>query len=456
LQLFAGQTFRSLTKSRNFRLFFVGQLVSQAGTWMQSIAITWVVLQITGDGVALGLATAAQFLPVLVLGAWGGVVADRVDRHRFLQLTQAAFLAVALAFTVLSFTDHLGLPAIYLLSLALGTITALDNPARRSLVVEMVVESDVPNAVGLNSALMTGSRVVGPAAAGVLITTVGPEWAFAANAATFVAIIVALAAMRRDELRTTPAVPRRRGQLAEGLRYVWVTPQLRLTFVLMAVVGTLAFEWQVTLPLLAERALDSGPGTYTSLYSFMSAGSVIGALVVARRTDVDARFLARAAVALGVTTGLLSVAPTVPLALMAAVPVGFFTVFLLSGSNAVIQLRADPSKRGRVLALTAVVFLGSTPIGGPIAGAVAEHIGSRAGVGMGALASALVGLWVLRQLRLLADATDPVPADPAPSFREAGDPDPNPVHPASSAIRQLRVSAARGRRWAPVPGRYRP
>jgi len=398
-------TFRSL-RSRNFRLFFVGQLVSQTGTWAQSVAIIWVVLQLTGDGVALGLATAAQFAPVLVLGAWAGVVADRVDRHRFLLGTQVAFLLVALGFVALSFADRLGLPAIYLLATLFGIVTALDNPARRALVVEMVSEPDVPNAVGLNSALMTGSRVVGPAVGGALIETAGPSWCFAFNAATYAAVLVALARMRRSELRSPPRVLRTKGQLREGFRYVWGTPELKLPLILLTVIGTLAFEFQVTLPLLAERTFGGDAGTFTLLYSAMSAGSLAGALAVARRTDADTRFLARSALGLGLSMASLTVAPNEWLALVAVIPVGVTSIFLISGSNAVIQLRADPSMRGRALALTAVVFLGSTPIGGPIAGAVAEHLGPRSGIALGALASALAGAWTFRALSHLDDARE--------------------------------------------------
>ena len=406
VKVYAGETFRSL-RNRNFRLFFFGQLVSQAGTWMQSIAIIWVVLQLTDDGFALGLATAAQFAPVLVLGAWGGVISDRVDRHRFLQFTQAAFLMVAVGFTVLSFTDNLSLPVIYGLSMTYGVITSLDNPARRALVGEMVIESDVPNAVGLNSAIMTGSRVIGPAVAGLLISTVGPQWAFLVNCFTFLAIIGALALMDRSQLRTPPVVPRMKGQMREGFRYVWSTKELRLTFILLAVVGTLAFEFQVSLPLLADRSLRGGSGVFTLLYSAMSVGSVLGALVVARRDDVGIEFLARAAIGLAVTMAALALAPFTWLAFVAIVPVGFTMVFLLSGSNTVIQLRADPAMRGRVLALTAVVFLGSTPVGGPIVGAVSEQLGARAGVAVGALASGSVAVWVLWQLNR-AEAVAPV------------------------------------------------
>jgi MFS family permease len=399
-----GDTFRSL-RVRNFRLFFIGQLVSQAGTWMQSVAIIWVVLQLTDDGVALGLVTAAQFLPVLLLGAWAGVVADRVDRHRFMIATQCAFAAVAVGFTVLTFSERESLLLIYVLSLAFGVVTALDNPARRSLVVELVSERDVPNAVGLNSALMTGARVVGPAVAGVLITTSGPRWCFLLNALTYAAVLGALLRIDRRKLRTPPRVARARGQLREGFRYVWRTPELRLPLVLLTVIGTLAFEFQVTLPLLAERTFRGDAGTFTMLYSAMSAGSVAGALWIARRTDADTRFLARSAMAMAASMGLLAVAPNEWFGLAAVVPVGVSSIFLISGSNAVIQLRADPSMRGRALALTAVVFLGSTPIGGPIAGAVSEHLGPRAGIAMGAVATALAAAWTFRALGRLLPTT---------------------------------------------------
>ncbi len=410
----ANDTFRSL-RTRNFRLFFFGQLVSQSGTWMQSIAIIWVVLQLTDDGFALGLATAAQFLPVLVLGAWAGVVADRVDRHRFLLVTQSAYALVAIGFTVLTFTDNVSLPAIYLLSGMFGVVTALDNPARRSLVVEMVSVPDVPNAVGLNSAVMTGSRVVGPALAGVLISTAGPEWCFLVNALTYVAVLAALLRIDRSKLRTSERVVRAKGQLREGLRYVWSTPELKLPMILLTVIGTLAFEFQVTLPLLADRTFDGGANTFTLLYSAMSVGSVVGALLIARRTDADTALLAKAALGMGTAMGLLAIAPNQWFALVAVVPLGLAGIFLISGSNAVINLHADPSMRGRALALTAVVFIGSTPIGGPIAGWVSEQFGPRAGIGMGAVAALLAGAWTLRALGRLDDDSASTVRLPQPS-----------------------------------------
>jgi MFS family permease len=400
LRLAAGDTFRSL-RIRNFRLFFLGQLTSQAGTWMQMIAVIWVVLQRTDDGFSLGLVSAAQFLPVLVFGAWGGVIADRVDHLRFMLGTQVAFTVISATFAGLILTDRLNIWAIYVLSLAFGFVTAMDNPVRRTLVVDLVGPDDVPNAVALNSSLMTGSRVVGPAIAGALITGVGVEWCFIVNFVTYLAVLVALARMDRSKIRSSPKIARSSGQLREGFRYVWREPKLRLPILLLAVVGTLAFEFQVTLPLFAERALGGNDTTFTWLYSVMSLGSMVGALSIARRRDVSTHLLAWAAIWLGVSMALLALAPNFTLALIAVVPVGVATIVMISGANAVVQLRATSEMRGRVLALTAVVFIGSTPIGGPIAGWVSERFGASAGIWLGAGASVLAGLWTLRELKRL-------------------------------------------------------
>lgn len=404
-------TFRSL-QTRNFRLFFFGQLVSQAGTWMQSVAIIWVVLQLTDNGLALGLVTAAQFLPILLFGAWAGVISDRVDRHRFMLATQIAFTVLASVFAVLMFTDRLTVPLIYALSTVFGLLTALDNPARRALVAELVAEDDVPNAVGLNSAVMTGSRVVGPAIAGALLAGPGAAWCFAINAITYLAVIAALARMNRSAFRAAPRVARAKGQLREGFRYVWRIAELRLSLLLLAVVGVFAFNYAVTLPLFAERTLHGDAGTFTLLFSAMSAGSVVGALLIARQTTVDIGFLVRGGAWLTVSSVALALSPTTHLAVLAALPVGFATMFLISGSNAIVQLTADPSMRGRALALTAVVFLGSTPIGGPIVGWVSEELGPPAGLLLGAIATGVATAWTARQIRLQR-ARRPAEQDPA-------------------------------------------
>ncbi len=332
LRLAGHATFRSLA-SRNFRLFFGGQLISQAGTWMQSVAITWLVFDLTGSGVALGLVTAAEFLPILVLGAWSGVIADRVDRHRLMICTQSAFLALATTLSVLTLTDHITVGALFGLSLVFGIINAFDNPSRRALVVELVPEPDVANAVGLNSALMTGSRVVGPALAGLLIAGPGAGVCFVVNAVTYVAVIAALLRMNRALFRSSPRVAKAKGQLREGLRYLWRTPELRLPIVLMAVVGTMAFNYQVTLPLLAERTFHGTASTFTMLFATLSLGSVIGALVVARRTSVDLAFLVRSGSGLALATLALAAAPTLPLAVLATLAVGYCNVMMISGAN---------------------------------------------------------------------------------------------------------------------------
>jgi MFS family permease len=398
LRASADLTFRSL-RSRNFRLFFAGQGISQIGTWMQMVATGILVLRLTDSGIALGLATAAQFGPILVLGAWSGLLADRTDRHRLLLAMQACGALAAGVLAALVLTSNETLFSVFALTVLAGVVTALENPARRSFVVDLVEQRDVPNAVGLNSALMTGSRVVGPAVAGALIAGPGIGWCFAVNALSYVPQLVLFARMDRGQFRPTERVARGKGQLREGFRYVWSDPELRLPLLLIAVVGTLAFNYQVVLPLLAERDLGGGATTYTLLFSLMSLGSVAGALVVARRTHADTRFLAYAAIGMGVANAGLAAAPNTAAAALLILPVGYYGVFVISGSNAVVQLRARPAMRGRVLALLAVVFLGSTPIGGPIAGWVSEKLGARAGLLLGAISALGAGLVVLRALR---------------------------------------------------------
>jgi MFS family permease len=397
LRAFGSDTFRSL-RVRNFRLFFVGQIISQTGTWMQMIAIGLLVLAITDSGVAVGLVTAAQFLPILVLGAWGGVLADRRDRHHLLLWTNVAGALVATAFAVLVLSGNEALWSVYLLTFAAGTVTALENPARRALVTDLVAERDVPNAVGLNSTLMTTSRVFGPALGGLLIAGPGIGWCFAANAVSFVPQLWLFLRLDRSKFRPTTRVAKAKGQLREGLRYVWGQPELRLPLLLVTAVGTMAFNFAVILPLFATRDLDGTATTFTTMMSIMSLGSVIGALAIARRTEADTAFLARCTLALGVAMGLLALAPVTLAAYVAAVPVGISSIMVISGSNAVVQLATAPAMRGRVLAIIAVVFLGSTPIGGPITGWISETFGARWALALGAVTSLAAALLTFRAL----------------------------------------------------------
>jgi len=398
LKLEAGTTFRSL-RNRNFRLFFTGQFISQTGTWFEMIGITWLMLQLTGSGVALGMVTVARFGPLLILGPWGGVLSDRLDRHRLMLATQACFASLAAVEAVLVVTDHAGEAALYAITTVFGVLTAMDSPARRALVVELVGEDDVANAVGLNSALMTAARTIGPALAGLMIAGPGIKWCFVVNAISYLFVISALLRMDRSTFRSSPRVVKAKGQLVEGFRYVWRTPALMFPLLLATVIGTLAFNYQVTLPLLAERDLQGSAGTFTLLYSVMSLGSVAGALVVARQHRIGLRFLLIGGTGMAIFTGALTFAPTTALALASVLPLGFSSFMVISGSQAMAQVEADPAMRGRVLALFSMVFLGSTPVGGPIVGWISQSFSPRAGLAVGGIATALVVAWVARASR---------------------------------------------------------
>ena len=408
LKLLTGETFASL-RVRNFRLFFAGQIVSQTGTWLGMVAQTLLVLHLTDSGVALGFLAAAQFGPVLVLGAWAGVVADRSDKRKLLLVVQSLAMVQSFAMGALAFTGDPPVLAIYAVALAGGVLTAFDNPTRRSFVVEMVPRSHINNAVSLNSALMTGSRVVGPALAGVLVMTVGFGWTFIVDGASYAAVLVGLAMMRSSELHPSPALERAKGQVRAGLRYARSVPQLWMPLVMMAVIGTLAFNFQVVVPLFVTQDLGGDDTTFTLLFSVLSLGSLVGALVVARRTDTTVRRVGMTAIAFGVSMALLAVAPGTGFAFVVGPLIGVASIAFMTASTALVQTEAAPEMRGRVLALQAMVFLGSTPIGGPIVGWIAEDLGARYALGVGALACLGAGAWgvaVARRDHIDEPATD--------------------------------------------------
>jgi MFS family permease len=404
-------TFRSMSV-RNYRLYFAGQLISTTGTWMQSIAQAWLVLQITGSGVALGLTVALQFTPVLLVGAWGGLVADRVDKRRLLVGTQAAAGVLALLLGAVTALGVVQLWMIFVLALGLGTVNALDNPARRAFVVEMVGTEHVSNAVSLSSAMFMAARVIGPAIAGLVIAGLGVSWCFFANGVSYSAAVLAFVAMRENEFFAVEPVPKRKGQLREGLRYAWSTPALRLVLVLTAVIGTLAFNFQVVLPLLAKEAFSGGAETLGVLYAFMSIGSVIGALVSAHEAQATRRFVLGAALAFGAALVVAAFAPTLGLELLVLVPVGAAGVAFTAMSNGVIQTECAPEMRGRVAALFTVAFLGSTPIGGPIIGWVSQQVGPRAGLWVGGVATLAVTVAAIAGIRRHREVPRQVLASP--------------------------------------------
>ena len=404
-------TFRSMSV-RNYRLYFAGQLISTTGTWMQSIAQAWLVLQITGSGVALGLTVALQFTPVLLVGAWGGLVADRVDKRRLLIGTQAAAGVLALLLGAVTVLGVVQLWMIFVLALGLGTVNALDNPARRAFVVEMVGTEHVSNAVSLSSAMFMAARVIGPAIAGLVIAGLGVSWCFFANGVSYSAAVLAFVAMRENEFFAVEPVPKRKGQLREGLRYAWSTPALRLVLVLTAVIGTLAFNFQVVLPLLAKETFSGGAETLGVLYAFMSIGSVIGALISAHEAQATRRFVLGAALAFGAALVVAAFAPTLGLELLVLVPVGAAGIAFTAMSNGVIQTECAPEMRGRVAALFTVAFLGSTPIGGPIIGWVSQQVGPRAGLWVGGVATLAVTVAAIAGIRRHREVPRQVMASP--------------------------------------------
>ena len=395
-------TFQSL-RGRNFRLFFAGQLVSQVGNWLTMIAETLLVLHLThNSGLAVGVLAACQFAPVLVLGAWSGLVADRSDKRRLLVIVQFIAMAQSGVLAALAFSGRPPILAIDLVALVGGCTLAFDNPARRAFVVEMVSDDDVNNAVSLNSALMTSARIVGPALAGLLVKTAGYGWCFTIDAFSYLAVIAAFMKMNPAELRVAPVAVRAKAQVRAGLRYVRTVPDLWVPLVMMAVVGTLAFNFQVVLSLFVIRTFHGGVGMFTILFSVTAVGSLMGALATARRRTIEVHDVIIASAGFGVAMLVLAVSPNLAIAFPIGMAVGWTSSAFMTASTAIVQVRADPAMRGRVLALQAIVFLGSTPIGGPLLGAICDTWGARAGLvvgGVSALGAAAFGSIAMRRNR---------------------------------------------------------
>jgi MFS family permease len=391
-----GRTFSSVRTSRNFRLYLTGNTVSAIGTWMNFTASAWLVLDLTESGTALGANIALYFLPVLVLGAYGGVLADRFDKRHILMITQASYGVVAVALWALVAFDLVELWMVYALSIASGIVTAIDNPSRQSFYIEMVGEEHVRNAVSMNSAAFTGSRVIGPAIAGVLIHTVGIATCFLIDGISYAAVLVALFAMRPAELHAQKRSTRVRGHLSAGLRYVWTTDELRRPLIAMAVVFTVSFNFAVFVPLLAKETFGGDAGTFGMLSALAGVGSFVGAMVMASRVPVPRmRDLALWSVAIGGSLVLSGLAPTLWLAGAAMIPMGFTIMAFMITGNTMLQLNSRPEARGRVMALYGIVFLGSTPIGAPIAGVIGEHLGPRVGFVLSGAVAGGLGLALL-------------------------------------------------------------
>jgi MFS family permease len=387
----AGRTFRSF-RSRNFRLYFGGIFVSNIGTWLQATVLSWLVLQQTRSGIALGLLGVFQWGPMLLLGAWAGALSDRVDKRRMVLCTQAAAAVQALALGVVVLAGFASFPLILGLAAALGLINAVDNPARRGFIPQLVSPGDIGNAMALNTSVMTSSRILGPALGGLLLSRIGPGWCFLLNAASYAATIGGIVALRRDELRMVPLVERSKGQVSEGIRYAWGHPVLRVALVATAVLGVLAFNYQTTFPLLAERALDGDAASFGVLLSVTSVGSLAGSLVVASRAEPTPGLLQAAAGGFGAAMLALSAAPNLPIALALSLPLGAAGSAFVSTVTGLLQRHGRPDMRGRLMSLQAVLFLGSTPIGALVVGTVAEVVNARAALVVGGVAGVATAL----------------------------------------------------------------
>ncbi|MGA5039401.1 MFS transporter [Streptomyces capoamus] len=390
----------SSLRIRNYRLFFLGQVVSNTGTWMQRIAQDWLVLSLTGSSAAVGITTALQFLPMLLFGLYGGVLVDRLPKRPTLLVTQSAMAVTGLALAALTLSGEVRVWHVYVAAFAVGLATVVDNPARQSFVSEMVGPAQLQNAVSLNSANFQSARLVGPAVAGLMITGVGTGWAFLANGLSFAAPITGLLLMRARELHVVERAPRGKGQLREGLRYVAGRPELIWPIVLVGFIGTFGFNFPVWLSAYADDVFHAGAGAYSLFNTLMAVGSLVGALLAARRGTARLRLLIAAALAFGTLETVAAAAPSYWLFALLMVPIGMFGLTVNVTANTAVQMATDPAMRGRVMALFMMVFMGGTPLGAPVVGWITDTYGARIGFAAGgvisAAAAAAIGLVLAR------------------------------------------------------------
>jgi MFS family permease len=399
----ASPAFRSL-RHRNARLFFAGLLVSNVGSWVQLTATSLLVYRLTGRTTDLGVVVALQFAPMLLLGAWAGAVADRRDKRTMAILTQGALAVQALTLGVLDLTGHASLPVVYAATLVLGVVSAFDNPARRGFVTELVPSEEIANAVSLNTAVMTGSRIFGPAVAALLVGPLGTGWLFTINGLSFTAILASLFVIDRSRLYPAPRAARGGTPVRDALAWLRGDPVMLATFVAFTVVSTFGFNYNVSLPKVADQTWGSDRW-YGWVLAVVSVGSLLGSLLTAARTRVTLRWMVGCGLLLGVAGVAMAMARQVPVAMAVAVPLGVGGAGFVAGMNAITQEHCPPEMRGRILALTAVAFLGSYPIGGPLTGLVGDVVGLGWSIAYGALISlvAVLGLAWWTSGRVLHD-----------------------------------------------------
>jgi MFS family permease len=427
---------------RNYRLYFWGYSVSVAGTWMQSLALALLVLRLTGSGSDLGIATAARFLPFVVLGPVGGLVADRYDKRRLLYLTQSASAGIAVLFAVLTALDAINVGLVIGLSLLLGSLTVFDNPARQSLIGELVPRERLANAVTLNSVSVNMARVIGSAAGGAIVAALGLTTCFALNAVSFGAVIVSLARMRRSEMAPVDRPPRQKGQIRDGLRYTRRTPALLLPLLMLTITGMLAYEFPVTLPLVARGAFHGGAGTFGAMVTVMAVGAVVGGLIVAARgTPRRPGALAVASIGWGLAILAAALAPDLAVELAVLPFVGYGSITFNSLSKTAMQLAAAPSMRGRVMALWAMAWGGTTVVGGPLVGWIGQTFGSRWSLIAGGAPTLALGLLMYPVMRRTVPPPDDVTSERG-STSEPASASGGPTTGATAAVEPTRPEAA--------------
>lgn len=402
----SSQTFRSL-QNRNARLFFGGLLVSNVGSWLQSTAMSILVYRLTGKATDLGITVAMQFLPMLIFGAWAGAVADRRDKRRMCLFTQSLMTAQALLLAVLDFAGLVTVPVVYMLALLLGLANAFDNPARRGLVVELVPPEDISNAMALNTAVMTGSRIFGPALAAALVGPLGTAWLFSINGISFVAVLASLILINRETLFSSPKAARGGTPVRDALRFVSGNRQLLSLHIVLVVVSTFAFNYSVSLPKLS--AVRWGDERWFGwVLSVLSIGSVVGSLYSASRKEASLKLFFGSVAVLGISGPMVAWAPSGWLAFVGAVPLGIGGAIFLSSFNGLVQQQSPSDMRGRLLALSAVAFLGSTPIGGPVTGLIADWAGPEWSLAYGSLLSLVILAIVVYFLKTTSPNSKPL------------------------------------------------
>lgn len=389
--------FRSL-RNYNARLFFLGLLVSNVGSWLQFTATSFLLYELTGSATDLGINSALQFLPTLVLGAWAGSLSDRFSRQRTTAITQSLMAIQALVLGVMDLTGVVNVGIVYALTFALGVVGAIDNPARRGLVTELVDPVDMTNALSLNTAVMTGSRVFGPALAAALVGPVGTGWLFVANGLSYAAMIYGVLGLRTNEMFVPPRAPKGGTPVRDALRFVVHHEKLLVTFIVFTLVSTFAFNYGVALPKLADEVWGNEK-YFGCVLAVTSFGSMVGALLNARKIRITYRWVAGATILLGVSNVGLAWSPNIVIGFAWSIPLGIGGAAMISSANSISQQESPPDMRGRLLALTAVAFLGSTPIGGPVTGWIADNVSVQWALAYGGVISIVSGtamlVWIL-------------------------------------------------------------